>query len=115
MESLSLPQWTLSTRLDGSVLEFSLSDGHRLAWRARRPAELLQQAPLPSTAAELFGAELAGRLASSTPRPLSILYEGEGVLDDVDWEQLDLGASMAEHFNWAGSSSVIPTWALHLA
>ncbi len=99
MESLSLPQWTLSTRLDGGVLEFSLGNGRRLAWRARRPAELLQQATLPSLAEEFFGAELAGRLASSAPRPLSILYESDGVLDAIDWEQLGLGAAtMAEHF-----------------
>lgn len=99
MESLSLPQWTLSARLDGSVLEFSLSDGRRLAWRACRPAELLQQEMLPPTAEELFGAELAGRLVSSAPRPLNILYECTGVLDSVDWEHVSLGAaSMAEHF-----------------
>lgn len=81
------------------MLEFSLGNGRRLEWRARRPAELLRQATLPSTAAEFLGAELAGRLASSAPRPLSILYECNGELDAVDWEQLGLGtASMAEHF-----------------
>lgn len=99
LESLSMSHWTLSARLDGAELEFSLGDGRRLAWRSRLPASLLQQAARPSTAAGVFGAELAARLAGSAPRPLSILYEGEGVLDDTDWERLELGAaSMAEHF-----------------
>lgn len=81
------------------MLEFSLSDGRRLAWRASRKADLLRQKALPPTVEELFGAELAARLVSSAPRPLSILYECEEVLDCVDWEHVSLGAaSLAEHF-----------------
>ena len=42
---------------------------------------------------------MARRLAGSKPRPLSILYEGDPLLDGVEWERLDLGpCSMAEHF-----------------
>ena len=100
MESLRLLQWTLFTRLEGGALEFSLGDGHRLAWRVRRPAQLVLQPPLPSSAELLFGAEFAGRLASSAPRPLGILYDADGPLENVDWEQLDLGgARLAEHFS----------------
>lgn len=99
MDNLRLPQWTLSARVDGRALEFSLGDGRRLSWRASRPAELLEQRARPTTAADLLGAELAGRLAASAPRPLSILYASDAELDGVAWEQLGVGAArMAEHF-----------------
>ena len=75
MEILGLPQWTLSARLEGDGLEFSLGDGRRLAWRARRPARLLQHAQAPIPAAELLGAELAERLAGSAPRVLKVVNE----------------------------------------
>ena len=92
-------QWTLSARVDGRSLEFTLGDGRRLSWRASRPAALIQHWKTPIAAADLFGDELAGRLAASAPRPLSILYDGDPGLDGVDWEQVGLGAGgMAGHF-----------------
>ena len=100
VESRSLPQWTLSARLDGGLLEFTLGDGRRLSWRARRPAELLASVVRPSTAAELLGDELVARLAGSAPRALSILYDSTGPFDSVDWEHLGLGARrLCEHFD----------------
>ncbi len=99
LDDLRLSQWTLSARVDGRTLEFNLGDGRRLSWRASRPADLIDYPARLTTAGELFGAELAGRLASSPPRPLSILYGTEPGLDGIDWEHLDLGAArMAEHF-----------------
>ena len=91
MENSSLPLWTLSLRLRGDVLECSLGDGHRLAWRADLAAVVLQARP-PGSLAELIGDELAGRLVKSEPRPLALLYDGQGPVDDIDWEQLQLGA-----------------------
>ena len=84
VENSSLPLWTLSLRLRGDVLECSLGDGHRLAWRADRPAVVLQARPLGSLA-ELIGDELAGRPVNSEPRPLALLYDGQGPVDDIDW------------------------------
>ncbi len=86
-------------RRDAGGLDFSVGDGRRLDWRAHSSVQLLERATRPITAAELFGAELAGRLANSAPRPLSILYECDTLFDAVDWEQLGLDAAvMAEHF-----------------
>ena len=97
MEILGLSPWTLSARLDGDVLEFSLGDGRRLAWRSRRPAGLLSKAKGRIPAAELIGPELAERLAGSAPRPLNIQFEEN--LDVIAWETLALGAStLAAHF-----------------
>ncbi len=97
MELLGLPQWTLGASLDGDVLEFSLGDGRRLAWRSRRPADLLAQADRTMPAAALLGADLAERLARSAPRLLNIQFED--ALDGVAWETLDLGAeTLAERF-----------------
>ncbi len=94
---LDLPQWTLSARLEGDALEFSLGDGRRLAWRSRRPADLLLRAEGPMPAAEFLGAELAERLARSAPRVLNVQFEE--ALDGIAWEALDLGsASLAGHF-----------------
>ncbi len=94
---LGLLPWTLSARLEGPALEFTLGDGRRLAWRARRPASLLQPALRPMPAADLLGPELAARLAQSEPRALNIQYEAP--LDAVDWEHLGIGANcLAQHF-----------------
>ncbi|MEP6504708.1 MAG: AAA family ATPase, partial [Betaproteobacteria bacterium] len=92
-----LPQWTLGASLEGDVLEFSLGDGRRLAWRSRRPAGLLDQASGPMPAAALLGAELADHLARSAPRLLNIQFDE--ALDRIAWETLALGAdTLAEHF-----------------
>lgn len=97
MEILGLPQWTLSARLEGDVLEFSLGDGRRLVWRSRRPSNLLDQATGAMPAADLLGADLADRLAQSAPRVLNVQFEEP--LDGVAWEMLSLGAAtMAEQF-----------------
>ena len=105
--------WTLSARVDGRLLEFNLGDGRRLAWHARLPADLLRHAKSSLFASEFLGAELAGRLSGSAPRPLSIVYADDGVLDDIDWEHLDLGAvRLAEHFGLGrqfASDSEIPS------
>ena len=99
VENLRQTHWTLSARVDGRVLEFSLGDGRRLAWHARLPADLLRHAKTSLLASELLGVELAGRLSGSAPRPLSVLYADDGALDDIDWEHLNLGAMrLAEHF-----------------
>ena len=97
MEILGLPQWTLSARLEGDVLEFTLGDGRRLAWRSRSPASLLDHATGAMLASDLLGADLADRLARSAPRALNVQFEEP--LDGVAWEMLSLGtASMAEQF-----------------
>jgi len=97
MQVVGLRQWTLSARLEGDTLEFTLGDGRRLAWRSRRPADLIEAAKGPVAASSLLGEELAGHLARSTPRILNIQLEES--LDDIAWEQLRLGATcMAEHF-----------------
>jgi len=94
---LSLPEWTLSASVDGGVVEFGLGDGRRLAWRTRRPLELLVQARRPLTAAALLGEKLAGHLALSAPRRLNIQFEER--LDDVAWEALALGSeTLAQRF-----------------
>ena len=94
---LSLPQWTLSASLDADLLEFRLGDGRRLAWRSRRPAELLALANGPMPASEFLGAELADHLARSAPRRLDIQFDES--LDGVAWEALDLGTTtLAAHF-----------------
>lgn len=85
-----LPPWTLSARLEGEVLEFSLGDGRRLAWRARTEAIRLRTAASPTSTASFLGAELAGRLQQSAVRVLHIQYSEE--LEHVAWEQLQLGA-----------------------
>lgn len=97
MEILGLPQWTLSARLEGDVLEFSLGDGRRLVRRSRRSAELFDKPKEPMQAADLLGADLAEQLAQSAPRVLNIQFEPQ--LDGFDWEMLGLGtASIAEQF-----------------
>lgn len=97
MDILGLPQWTLSARLEGDVLDFSLGDGRRLVWRSTSPATLLDQAKAAMPAADLLGSDLANRLARSAPRVLNIQFEEP--LDGVAWEMLTLGtASMAEQF-----------------
>jgi hypothetical protein len=85
MEHRRLSPWTLGLRLDGDALECSLGDGRRLAWRADRPAHVLQ-ARGTCTVAEFVGDELASRLAGSEPRPLILLYDGQGPIDRVDWD-----------------------------
>lgn len=87
---MRLPRWTLILRLRGDVLECSLGDGRRLSWRADRSAAVLQ-AQAPASLAQLIGDELAQRLLNSEPRPLVLLYDGEGPVDGIDWEQLPLG------------------------
>lgn len=97
MEILRLPQWTLSARLEGHVVEFSLGDGRRLSLRATRPADLLGPGNVPLTASELLGPELAECLARSAPRVLNIQFEEP--LDRMAWESLGLGTgTLAEHF-----------------
>jgi class 3 adenylate cyclase len=97
LEILGLPHWTLSARLEGDVLEFTLGDGRRLAWRSRRPAALLPRAGQPMPAAELLGADLAEPLARSAPRVLNV--QADESLDGVAWETLGLvTGTMAEHF-----------------
>jgi class 3 adenylate cyclase/tetratricopeptide (TPR) repeat protein len=97
LEVLSLAPWTLGARQDGELLEFSLGDGRRLAWRAARPAGLLEAARSPVAAADLLGADLAGRLAQSEPRVLNLQFEE--ALDAIAWEALGLGSStLAAHF-----------------
>ncbi len=92
-----LPHWILSARLEGEVLEFSLGDGRRLAWRSRRPADLLGVAHQPLPATNFLGADLAARLAQSPTRVLHVQYEAP--LDEVAWEQLQLGTvCLGEHF-----------------
>jgi predicted ATPase/class 3 adenylate cyclase len=94
---LGLPTWTLSARLEGEVLEFSLGDGRRLAWRSRRPAALLKLANLPMPAADFLGADLATQLAQSATRVLNVQCEAN--LDGVRWEHLMLGTlCLGEHF-----------------
>jgi class 3 adenylate cyclase len=81
------------------MLEFSLSDGRRLAWHAQRPAEVVQPATKPTNVADIVGTELARRLTDSPPRSLTILYGGDALLEAIEWESLDLGnASLACHF-----------------
>ena len=97
MDRLTLMPWLLSARLEAGVLEFSLSDGRRLARHARRPAAVLEAAASAPSAVALLGVELAGRIASSEPRPFGVLYEGASLLEAVDWEHLILGQeSLAE-------------------
>ncbi len=94
-----LSQWTLSARVDASAVDFGLSDGRRLAVHVRRPVALLAELARSLDAAALLGDDLAGRLAASEPRPLSVLYDSGGPLDEIDWEHLRLGTvHLAEHF-----------------
>jgi len=94
-----LQHWTLRARVDGRALELSLGDGRRMAWHARHTAAPLRRPTESSTVSELFGAELAGLLSGSGRRSLSVLYDIDSPLDDVDWEHLQLGGmSLAEHF-----------------
>lgn len=118
METLGLPQWTLSARLEGDALEFSLGDGRRLSWHSRRSAQLIDRANRPMPAAELLGAELAERLAASAPRVLNVQFES--ALDFIAWEALQLGTvRMAEHFalgrQLLGGVESVPTSAPVLA
>ena len=97
METLELPPWTLSARLDNGTLEFCLGDGRRLAWRARQPSHLLLQAEQAIPIDRLLGPELAARLSGSAPRVLNLQLDK--ALDGIAWEALTLGAGcLAEHF-----------------
>ncbi|MBL8289964.1 MAG: AAA family ATPase [Rubrivivax sp.] len=100
METSALPTWTLSAQLDADVVEFFLGDGRRLAWRARRPAALVQaarEACTPIAAERLLGSELARHLAGSAPRTLNI--QVDEALDGVAWEALGLGEErLADRF-----------------
>lgn len=90
--------WTLGARLDGDVLEFTLGDGRRLAWRSRRAAALLDHPASELTVAAVLGAELGQRLADSPPRVLHLQLDD--ALDGFDWELLGLGFStLADHFD----------------
>ncbi len=91
LATASPPPWTLSARVEGSVLEFSLGDGRRLVWRATRPAHLVGQAGRPLPAAELLGTDLAERLAGSVARMLNVQFDA--TLDGIAWEQLGVGDS----------------------
>lgn len=98
MESLRLPLWALTLRLENDALVASLGDGRRLAVATSQPADALTPTDGSLVAAQVLGIELAERLARSAPRPLSLLYP-DGPLDAVDWEHLDLaGTRLAEQF-----------------
>ena len=85
-------------RLEDDTLFATLGDGRRLAIATRQPAAALTTADGSVSAARALGAELAERLARSAPRPLSLLYRA-GVLDDIDWEHIDLASTaLAEQF-----------------
>ena len=98
MDTLSLPPWTLSARLDAEVLEFCLGDGRRLAWRARCPADVLDRDGSALWASDLLSMSLAERLATSAPRALNVQFDV--ALDAIDWEGLKLpgGYCLAERF-----------------
>lgn len=100
MRVVGLSQWTLSARLVDGALEFTLGDGRRLAWRARRPAQLAAAARMPISASDLLGEAMAGHLAGSSPRILNVQIDD--ALDTIAWEQLRLGDScLAERFAMA--------------
>lgn len=100
MENLALPRWTLSASVDGPSLEFWLGDGRRLSLHASRPAKWLEWPDRRLAAEDLLGRALAAQLASSAPRPLSLLYAGDSAIDRIDWEHLDLaGAPLAARFH----------------
>jgi hypothetical protein len=80
------------------ALEFTLSDGRRFALRAQRPADRLDLDARPMSAQQLFGDELAARLAASPVRTLNLQLDG--ALDAFAWEAVSLGnnGSLGERF-----------------